>query len=195
MDRMAPAHVYQPQLGSGIEWMAGTARLWEHGQVCEEAAHLTTTAYEFWYNLEFARTFPSVTHWWFRSAWTQRVRLTRPQGIMGESTIWGYIQFVDEQTPAQMWTMTEGSPREIAVPFPPNEAHPDNLPLRLALANLVRGVLAERVEPDVWVVVTSLVERSELEATFPLHSAAWQLEGVETPLREALCWLQGLKNS
>ncbi|OGO68634.1 MAG: hypothetical protein A2Z49_00655 [Chloroflexi bacterium RBG_19FT_COMBO_56_12] len=77
----------------------------------------------------------------------------------------------------------------------PNEAHPDNLPLRLALANLVRGVLAERVEPDVWVVVTSLVESRELEATFPLQSAAWQLEGVETPLREVLCWLQGLKNS
>ena len=196
-ERMAPGHVYQPHLGTGIEWQPGEVRLWEGGQVTGTAAHQTESPYEFWYQLAFADCFPDVTHWWFRSAWTQRARLTRPQGTMDEATVWGYMQFVDAETPAQMWTLTESDPPIMAVPFPPNEVQPVNLPLRLALARLVAGVITDDVLPDEWLVITSLVKRDDLAAAFPTTRQAlpWRLEGVEIPLREAFCQLQGLKRS
>ncbi|MBN2148837.1 MAG: hypothetical protein JW726_15725 [Anaerolineales bacterium] len=61
-ERMAPGHRYQPRLGSGIEWLPGCAKLWEDGQVVEQATHHTKSAYEFWYELAFAECFPAVTH-------------------------------------------------------------------------------------------------------------------------------------
>jgi len=196
-ERMAPGHVYQPHLGTGIEWLPGEVRLWEGGKQTETAAHETESPYDFWYSLAFADCFPEVTHWWFRSAWTQQVRLNRPQGTMDEATVWGILQFVAAETPAQMWTLTEGDPPNVAVPFPSNEVHPVNLPLRLALARLVAGGVTEDVVPDECLLVTSLVKRDELKATFPTIRQAlpWRLEGIENPLREAFCQLQGLKCS
>jgi hypothetical protein len=61
---------------------------------------------------------------------------------------WGYMQFVDKNVPAGMWTIAEGGRLQIAVPFPPNEVQPVNLPLRLALARLVAGVIHDEVPPD-----------------------------------------------
>ena len=193
-ERMAPGHLYQPRLGSGIEWLPGAAKLWEKGEVVEVCTHHTASPYEFWRSLAFADCFETVTHWWFRSAWTQRVRLTRPQGTMGEDVIWGYMQFVDAHTPVRMYTIAEGDPPVIAVPFPPNEAQPVNLPLRLALARLAAGVLTGEVVPDEWVVVTSLVQREELEMVFPesYNGIPFRLNGVEAPLRQALCEMMGL---
>jgi hypothetical protein len=135
-----------------------------------------------------------VTHWWFRSAWTQRVRLTRLQGLLGDGAAWGWMQFVDEQTPARMYIITETTPPVIAVPYPPNETQPVNLPLRLALSRLVSGVITGDIEPDQWNLVTSLVQRDELEIVYPVSRASlsWQLEGVLKSLREALCCLQGI---
>jgi hypothetical protein len=195
-ERMAPGHVYQPQLGSGVEWQAGTVKLWERGEVTFEASHHTDSQYEFWRSLAFADCFPDVTHWWFRSAWTQRVRLTRAQGMLGDDTIWGYIQFIDEHIPAQVWTISEKNVPVIEVPYPPNENQPVNLPLRLALSNLVAGILSDDVVPDTWMVVTSLVEREQLALTFPEYENNgfyYRLAGIDTSLRDALCWLQGLK--
>lgn len=194
-ERMAPGHLYQPRLGSGIEWLPGAAKLWEKGEVLEVCTHHTASPDEFWRSLAFADCFETVTHWWFRSAWTQRMRLTRPQGPMGEGVVWGYMQFVDAQTPAEMYTIAEGDPPVIAVPYPPNDAQPVNLPLRLALARLAAGVLTGEVIPDEWIVVTSLVKSEELAAAFPesQEGMPFRLDGVEAPLRQALCEMMGLK--
>ena len=90
-ERMAPGHVYQPRLGTGIQWQPGIAKLWEGGHVTVEASHQTVSSYDFWYNLAFADCFPEVTHWWFRSAWTQKVRLTLPQGQLADGAFWGLL--------------------------------------------------------------------------------------------------------
>lgn len=191
-ERMAPGHVYQPKLGTGIEWKQGEVSLWEGGKIVETARHSSTSAYEFWHGLAFAEAFPGVSHWWFRSAWTQRVRLSGIQGTSSGGTVWGYMQFIDEQIPAQTWSVTEGERPEIFVPFPPNEVQPVNLPLRLALARLAAGVVADEVQRDAWLVVTSLVHRDELALAFS-DTQPWQLEGIHAPLRNALCSLQGLR--
>ena len=194
-ERMAPGHVYQPRLGTGIQWQPGIAKLWEGGHVTVEASHQTVSSYDFWYNLAFADCFPEITHWWFRSAWTQKVRLTRLQGKLADASLWGLLQFIDEQTPGQMYTITDADPPVIVVPYPPNEIQPVNLPLRLALSRLVVGVITGEVIPNQWVFVTSLVKRDELEAVFPTKTTAfsWQMEGIETSMRLALCGLQALK--
>lgn len=194
-ERMAPGHVYQPHLGTGIQWQLGVAKLWESGQVTAKAFHNSVSPYEFWHSLAFADCFPQVTHWWFRSAWTQKVRLTSLQGLLFDGAAWGLMQFMDEQTPAGMYTITETEPPVIAVPYPPNEVQPVNLPLRLALSRLVGGVITGHVSPGQWMIVTSLVRRDELEAALPttMDALPWQLEGVDTPLRDALCWQQGVK--
>jgi hypothetical protein len=82
----------------------------------------------------------------------------------------------------------------IATPYPPNEVQPVNLPLRLALSRLVSGVITGDIEPDQWNLVTSLVQRDELEIVYPVSRASlsWQLEGILKSLREALCCLQGI---
>ena len=193
-DRMAPGHVYQPRLGTGIQWQPGVMKLWERAIITTEASHTTQSPYEFWYNLAFADCFPDVTHWWFRSAWTQKVRLTSLQGLLSDGSAWGLMQFVDEHTPAGMYTITDTETPVIAVPYPHNEVQPVNLPLRLALSRLVAGVVTGEVIPGQWNFVTSLARSDLLEIIFPTTQEAvpWLMEGIETPLCQALCWLQGI---
>ena len=196
-ERMAPGHVYIEALGTGIQWFPKTATLWEQGRPVATASHTTDSAFEFFFNLEFARSFRDVSHWWFRSAWTQRVRLTGIQGTMDAATVWGWMQFIDESVPARQWSATsiDASVSEIAVPYPPNEVQPVNLPLRLALSRLVAGVITDQVARDEWLVITSLVHRDDLEKVFTTESDAlpWRLEGMTNSLRRELCILQGLK--
>ena len=194
-ERMAPGHVYQPRLGTGIQWQPGVVKLWEGGKVTTEAPHTTKSAYEFWYNLAIADCFPEVTHWWFRSAWTQKVRLTSLQGLLGDGSAWGLMQFVDEHTPAGLYTITETEPPVIAVPYPPNEVQPVNLPMRLALTRLVAGLITGDLIPDQWVIITSLVKRKGLKSAFPdtMDALAFQMVGIETSMRNTLCDLVGLE--
>jgi hypothetical protein len=196
-DRLAPGHAYIYKLGSGIQWTPAQIYLWDMGKMVESAAHNTHSAYEYFHGLCFAESFPSVTHWWFRSAWTQKVRLTGTQGLMDNETAWGYMQFIDESVPAQVWTASvmDGEQSVIFAPFPPNEIQPVNIPLRLALAQLVAGVIADRVARDEWLVITSLVHRDDLEKVFPItrDGFGWQLEGVNTSLRDEFCRVQGIK--
>ncbi|MBN2148836.1 MAG: hypothetical protein JW726_15720 [Anaerolineales bacterium] len=119
------------------------------------------------------------------------MRLSHPQGVMAEGTVWGWMQFIDEQTPARIYTITEGEVPLIDVPYPPNENQPANLPLRLALARLVAGVMTGEVVPDEWVVVTSLVRREELGQVFTtnLDVLFWRLDSLEIPLRQVPWWL------
>ncbi len=116
---------------------------------------------------------------------------------MDTEIAWGYMQFIDESVPAQVWNASamDGGMSEIAVPFPHNEVQPVNIPLRLALARLVAGVLADEVARDVWMVITSLVQRNDLAQVFPtaIDVLPWRLEGVYYSLRRELCHLQGIK--
>jgi len=191
---MAPGHVYQDRLGTGIEWLPGVVTLWEGGQAVQTAHHNMKSPWEYWYNLVFAESFPDVTHWWFRSAWTQNVRLTGIESMMEASTVWGYMQFINEEVPAQMWTISEGGRPEIVIPFPPNEVQPVNLPLRLALARLVAGVVSDEVQRDTWILITSLVHRDELHQAFPDRTDAlpWMLENMSGSVRAEFCRVQGL---
>jgi hypothetical protein len=170
-------------------------KLWEGGQVTVESAHTAKTPFEFWYNLAFKDCFPEVTHWWFRSAWTQRVRLTQLQGELVDGSLWGLMQFIDGQTPGHMYTITEADPPVIAVSYPPNEVQPVNLPLRLALSRLVVGIVTGEVVPGQWNIVTSLVQRDDLKDIFPTKTITgfWQLESIDSSLRQALCSLLGIK--
>jgi hypothetical protein len=196
-DRMAPGHAYIQTLGTGIQWTENKVHLWEGGRMIETASHKTNSAYEYFHNLGFVESFPSVTHWWFRSAWTQKVRLSGVQSLIDTETVWGHLQFIDESVPAQFWTarFVDGERTDIFVPFPPNEVQPVNIPLRFALARLVAGVIADEVPRDKWMVVTSLVHKDELEKVFPIadNELRWHLEGVHSSLRRELCLLQGMK--
>jgi hypothetical protein len=197
-DRMAPGHAYLAALGTGIQWTSEMVYLWEGGKIVESSSHKTKAAYEYFYNLCFAENFPSVSHWWFRSAWTQKVRLSGVLGLMDNETAWGYMQFIDDSAPAQVWTasLVDGETTEIFTPFPPNEVQPVNIPLRLALARLVAGVIADEVARDEWLVITSLVQRDDLEQVFPtaVNELRWRLEGVHSFLRRELCRAQGIEN-
>jgi hypothetical protein len=52
--------------------------------VVATAPQATASAWEYFHTLRFAESFQTVTHWWFRSAWTQRARLTdRHPGLDG----------------------------------------------------------------------------------------------------------------
>jgi len=194
-DLVAPGHVYQPDLGTGIEWVEGVATLWDRGVKIAEAPHDTKSPYEFFYGLVFGDAFPQVTHWWFRSAWTQRVRVSGPQGQLDSDTAYGYIQFIDEEQDGEVWTVsTLGGVADVDVPMPPLETQAVNLPLRVTLGNLVLKTITGEKKSDQWQFATSLVERGVLAQAFPtgVNGMGWQMHNVHMPLRNALCHLQGL---
>jgi hypothetical protein len=170
---LAPGHVYVERLGTGIDWSPGVARLYQGGEVSAEGRHATATAWAFWHTLAFAEAFPQVESWWFRSVWTNRVRLSAPQGMQDSTTVYGYVQFLDEETPGALWTLADaGDVWELDVPYPPNEVQPLNVPLRLALARCVVGVINDDLSPNAWYDLTSVVGRAELAAAFPTSGAA-----------------------
>lgn len=206
-DTMAPGHVYQPQLGTGIEWLPEEARLWNGGKVIATAAHQTASPWAFWHDLAFATAFPQVTHWWFRSLWTGRVQIGSAEKTpLDERTIWGWVTFDLLDQPKRIWSVTEANPVIIDTPYPPHEEQPINLPLRIILARLIQATLQDDMNPNTWIAVTSLVARDELAATFPTtHAAAaatfggeWRLSAGDAalglPMRAALCGAMGLRN-
>jgi hypothetical protein len=171
--QLAPGHVYIERLGTGIQWSPGSARLYQGGDLVAEGQHTTASAWEFWHTLAFAEAFPQVEAWWFRSVWTNRVRLSPPQEMQDATTVYGYLQFLDAETPGAMWTLADaGDVWEVDTPYPPNEVQPINVPLRLALARCVVGVLNDDISPDTWYDLTSVARRSELAAAFPISDAA-----------------------
>jgi hypothetical protein len=201
---MAPGHAYQESQGTGIEWLPGSARLWEQGQVTLEARHKTTSPDAFWYSLAFRDVFPKVTHWWFRSAWTGNVKLSRPDPAMSRnSAIGGWMTFGSDPEQRLPWYVINAQTPVVATPYPPMNVQPVNLPLRVALARLVIGLLQDEITPDAWYPVTSLVRREELEVGFPVSQDAWERtfgrwriangeEALAVPLRTALVELQGM---
>jgi hypothetical protein len=121
-----------------------------------------------------------------------------------DSTIWGWMQFIDDEEEPQPWSVTAGAPTVVSTPYPPNEVQSGNFPLRIALARMVLAVVEDTMTPDTWNLVTSLVQRDQLEQTFPPTIEAfttsfgnWYLahgEGpLQTPVREAWCRWMGLE--
>jgi len=190
----APGHVFQPELKTGIKWEPGQVELW-HFDLKSTAQQDTKTPYEYWYNLEFLRSFPQVTHWWFRSGWTQQVRVSIPAGMMDSDTAFGYIQFIDEEQDGEMWSIsTLGGIADVDVPLPPLEVNTANLPLRTTLARLILDTIAGSRKSDEWTFVTSLVQSQDVQAAFPttMEEMPFRLHNVNMPMRQALCNLQGL---
>jgi hypothetical protein len=178
---MAPGHLYNPRIGTGIEWLPGNpdtgapgrVRLWSrqwNGEpiVVAEAEHRNTSPWEYWYNLEFADSFPQVTHWWFGDAWTGTARIWQPEGVgrdpeSGAPMLSGWMSFgpaeksgVDgeageegeEGAPPLPWSVLLSNPLRVNAPLPPMFAYVANLPLQLLLAEAIiemLGMLAKRV--------------------------------------------------
>jgi hypothetical protein len=213
-ERAAPGHPYDPATQSGVEWQPGLARLWEAGHITARATHATASPFEFSIWLQFAEVFPQVTHWYFGSAWTGKVWLRVGPPRPGQATITGSLQFGDRAALEQPWQVQPGDPARLTVPLPPLEAEPRNLPLQLALGQVVweaatgapagagnprpppallgtGGVAPGGLEPGL-IFVTSLVAREALAAAFPLTPSSWYPAGIDRPLRQALCQALGL---
>ncbi len=117
-DRTAAGHPYDPRTGSGIEWQPGRARLWERGRITEYTRHYTASPFEFWFWLAFADVFPSVTHWWFGTAWSGQVGVrARPTQAAGQPSAGG-LRFEEHVQSEQSWHIHSGDPPHIATLLP-----------------------------------------------------------------------------
>ena len=222
---MAPGHIYNPRTGTGIEWMPsnshtaerGKARLWSRqwsGQpvLLAEGTHDTDSAWEYWYRLEFARSFPQVTHWWFGDAWTGQLSIWRPDVVEHDPEsaalmLTGWLRFGTADMPALPWTVVLTSPPRVNIPLPLMATNLANLPLQLLVADKVMEVLDKLTEqaiyaeelardggPDLELFVTSLVRREDLQRAFPCDFGPWRLDKLPSlTAREALCRVQGLE--
>ena len=155
----APAHLFDAASGSGITWTPETLELWHCGERLDVAEVATATALDCWRDLAFVRAFPTVTHWWFGSSWTQRVRATqtakRPDGAR---LVW--LQAVQEDADELPWVMLEDG--TASGPLPELSGGAVNVPLRVRLGQLARLVLAGNIAIGQWAAVTSLVAAAEL---------------------------------
>ena len=171
-ERMAPAHVYDRALGTGIEWTPETVMLWERGTVTETAAHTSASAWDFWFGLHYRAAFPMISHWWFRSMWTGEISVSMPDpAFVQEREVLGWITFGMLDAPRRPWSMTEEGTVQISVPYPPLQEQPINLPLRLIMGRAILGVIQGEYAADTALTVTSLVTRDELETYFPASQA------------------------
>lgn len=162
----APGHPYSAVQGSGIRWSRERLELWDQGELRDVAEPLTATAAAFWGDLLFAQAFPMVTHWWFGSSWTQRVRATtravRPDGVR---FVW--LQAVQEDADELLWEL-DGAGNATG-PMPPFADHPVNLPLQRCFAALATQAVAEVVPIGQWCLLTSLVATGDLARMIPLN--------------------------
>lgn len=178
LELMAPGHLYNARTSTGIEWLPpdsesgapGRVRLWSRGwngqpTVLAEAEHDNSSPWEYWYNLDFAHSFPQVTHWWFGDAWTGIVRIWGPNGVgrdpeSGSPMLSGWMRFggaarsnadiddIDDidATPALPWTVLLTNPVLVSTPMPPRSTNPANLPLQLLLVERVMDVLNDFID-------------------------------------------------
>jgi hypothetical protein len=151
---------------------------------------------KFWYELEFMKHFPQVLYWYFGSSWTGRVRVSAPLSPLEDTQgtfVTGFMQFVDEQSDALPYSIGLTNPVEVYTPLPPlidSRVSALNLPLRLRLGELVTLLTTGDILADEWLVVTSLVERSELpdllSTTATTAGRNWIIEQLPYSPRELL---------
>jgi hypothetical protein len=151
---------------------------------------------KFWYELEFVKHFPQMLYWYFGSSWTGKVRVSAPLSPLEDTQgtfVTGFMQFVDEQTDALPYSIGLTNPVEVYTPLPPlidSRVSALNLPLRLRLGELVTLLTTGDILADEWLVVTSLVERSELpdllSTTATTAGRNWIIEQLPYSPRELL---------
>lgn len=190
-----PGHVYRQDTGTGIKLLpeSGRVELYAKGELIKGVAWQGGTAWDFWYSLAFVELFPEVTHWWFGSAWTQRVRATRQIGTdPNTGAAYGYIQFIDGDVAGNYWYVGDA---QVDAPMPPYEERRDNLPLHIALCRLVKGVHDGNLQENKWYTVTSLVPSEELTTVFPEQwLETWYPSLVQSRnMRSAFCMALGLQ--
>src|SRR6266542_4458762 len=166
----APAHPFDEATGTGIKWTPEALELWLRGERLDVAEVATESPAACWGDLAFASAFPTVTHWWFGSLWTQRVRATATaRQPDGSRVVW--LQAVYEDADELPWIVqADGT---AGGPLPEYAGGPANLPLRLRLGQLARLVLAGEIAAGQWAAVTSLVAAGELPA---LVASDWRDE-------------------
>lgn len=174
----APAHPFDPATGSGIVWNPTTLELWLHGARRDVADHATATAEDCWHDLAFVAAFPTVTHWWFGSSWTQRVRATqtarRPDGTR---LVW--FQAVQEDADELLWAVAADD--TASGPLPEYAGGAINVVLHARLGMLARLVLAGQIAVAQWAVVTSLVAAAALPALLDEQRRAALLDALVLP--------------
>jgi hypothetical protein len=155
----APAHPFDAATGSGIKWTPEALELWLKGERLDVAEVATESPAACWQDLAFLAAFPTISHWWFGSPWTQRVRATatarRPDG---SRAVW--LQAVQEDADELLWAVQADGTAD--GPLPEYAGGPANVPLRLRLGQLARLVLAGEIAVEQWAAVTSLVAAAEL---------------------------------
>lgn len=162
----APGHPYRAATGSGIRWEADRVELWAQGTLLDVAEPMTATATAFWGDLVFAESFPTVTHWWFGSSWTQRVRATaRTLRSDGTRLIW--LQAVAEDEDELLWEVSvEG---HASGQMPAFADHSENIPLQRRMATLAMQAGLEIIPTGQWCLVSSLVAADDLSRLLPLE--------------------------
>jgi hypothetical protein len=155
----APAHPFDEATGSGIKWTPEALELWLRGERLDVAEVATESPAACWGDLAFVAAFPTVTHWWFGSLWTQRVRATATARQPDGSRI-VFLQGIQEDADELPWIVqADGT---AGGPLPEYAGGLINLPLRLRLGQLARLVLAGQIAAGQWAAVTSLVAAHEL---------------------------------
>lgn len=157
----APAHPFDQATGSGIKWTSEALELWLRGERLDVAEVATESPAACWRDLAFLAAFPTVTHWWFGSPWTQRIRATAAaRQPDGSRAVW--LQAVQEDADELPWVVQADGTAD--GPLPEYAGGSANLPLRLRLGHLARLVLAGQIAAGQWAAVTSLVAAGELPA-------------------------------
>lgn len=156
-----PAHPLDERTGSGIRWTPEALELWLVGSRLDVAEVATESPLACWRDLAFVSAFPTVSHWWFGSSWTQRVRATAIKRLDGGvRLVW--LQAVQDDADELAWSV---APDGIADgPLPEFAGDERNLPLRLHLGQLARLVAVGQVPLMAWAVVSSLVAAGTLPA-------------------------------
>ncbi|RME87979.1 MAG: hypothetical protein D6770_08035 [Anaerolineae bacterium] len=193
---------------NGIEFVNGKRLLYYRGEVAAEGVLDEKIApRDYFYRLRFLDDFPEVSHWAFGDAWTQRLRIGRPQRVDAD-TLEGVVWFGDEDQVA-VYRIERAydvhgarAPHEmrpsapwVTAPLPPLFDVPLNLPLRLIVGRAATAALDDDWPYETWQVVTSLVAREHVPAVLTTDIAStygFRLRGLPMDLRRALCEVQGV---
>ncbi|KAB8140798.1 hypothetical protein F8S13_22635 [Chloroflexia bacterium SDU3-3] len=170
----APAHPFDPTVGSGLRWTPSALELWQRGTRQDVAELATASPHACWATAAFVDAFPDVTHWWFGSPWTQRVRATTRTALPEGRGLAVWLQAALEDADELPWVILAGG--DPAGPLPEYAGGPQNLGLRSALGALARQVGAGRFPTARWAVVTSLIPAREVVGL--LDGAALELLGL-----------------
>lgn len=155
----APAHPFEAATGSGIVWTPTALELWLLGERLDVAEVATESPAACWRKLVFRDAFPTVTHWWFGSSWTQRVRATATaRRADGAHVVW--LQAVQDDADELPWLVRADGIAD--GPLPEYAGGPANIPLRLRLGQLARLILSGALAVGQWAALTSLVDAAEL---------------------------------